>query len=88
MCFYPVLETCYDAAEHEKVFYFISVCSVMSYNCTMFLKLDRNSSNVVLINLGQTNLISGSMDFFQNLKGQSVGKKRKIKKIPNFLHWL
>ena len=30
--------------------------------------------------LGQTNLISGSTDFFQNLKGRSVGKKRKIKK--------
>ena len=38
--------------------------------------------------LGQTNLISRSMDLFQNLKGQSVGKKRKIKKKKNFLHWL
>ena len=27
--------------------------------------------------LGQTNLISGSTDFYQNLKGQSVGKKGK-----------
>ena len=34
--------------------------------------------------LGQTNLISGSTDFFQNLKGRSVGKKRKIKKNPQF----
>ena len=34
--------------------------------------------------LGQTNLISGSMDVFQNLKGRSVGKKRKIKKNPQF----
>ena len=33
-----------------------------------------------MIVLGQTNLISGSTDFFQNLKGRSVGKKRKIKK--------
>ena len=30
--------------------------------------------------LGQTNLTFGSKDFFQNLKGRSVGKKRKIKK--------
>ena len=30
--------------------------------------------------LGQTNLISGSMDFFQNLKGQLVGKKKESKK--------
>ena len=42
---------------------------------------------IVFLKLGQTNLISGSTDFFQNLKGRSVGKKRKIrKKIPNFLH--
>ena len=38
--------------------------------------------------LGQTNLISGSTGFFQNLKGRLVGKKRKIKKILHFLHWL
>ena len=37
-----------------------------------------------MIVLGQTNLISGSTDFFQNLKGRSVGKKRKIKKNPQF----
>ena len=38
--------------------------------------------------LDQTNLISGSTDFFQNLKGRSVGKKENKKKMPNFLHWL
>ena len=35
--------------------------------------------------LGQTILISGSTDFFQNLKGRSFGKKENK---PNFLHWL
>ena len=33
---------------------------------------------------GQTNLITGSTNLFQNLKGRSVGKKRKIKKNPQF----
>ena len=37
---------------------------------------------ISIINLGQTNLISGSTDIFQNLKGRSVGKKKKIKKNP------
>ena len=32
------------------------------------------------LKLGQTNLISGSTDFFQNLKGWSVGKKKENKK--------
>ena len=35
------------------------------------------------VQLDQTNLISGSTDFFQNLKGQSVGKKEN-KKNPHF----
>ena len=40
---------------------------------------------ISIINLGQTNLISGSTDFFQNLKGRSVGKKKENKKkSPNF----
>ena len=36
--------------------------------------------------LGQTNLISGSTDFFQNLKGRSVGREKKEnkKKSPIF----
>ena len=34
----------------------------------------------LLVELGQTNLISGSMNFFQNLKGLSVGEKRQNKK--------
>ena len=34
------------------------------------------------VQLDQTNLISGSTDFFQNLKGWS--EKRKIKKSPIF----
>ena len=36
--------------------------------------------------LGQTNLISGSTDVFQNLKGGSVGRKKKEnkKKSPIF----
>ena len=41
-------------------------------------------SGTIILRLGQTNLISGSTDFFQNLKGRSVGKKRKIKKNPQF----
>ena len=32
------------------------------------------------LGLGQTNLTSGSTDYFQNLKGRLVGKKKENKK--------
>ena len=54
----------------------------------MIALIDRLNILTGKLHSGQTNLISGSMDIFQNLKGRLVGKKRKIKKIPNFLHWL
>ena len=49
MCLYPVLETCNDAAEHEKALREneVNFTSVLPRH-SMFLKLDINTSDAVL----------------------------------------
>ena len=50
LCFCPVLETCYDVGEHEKVLReneakpsFLSALQVFYHIMIMFMKLDRNT---------------------------------------------
>ena len=47
-CLHPVLETCYDAAEHEKTSRDSLCLTSVRPRHSMFLKLDINASDAVL----------------------------------------
>ena len=47
-CLYPVLETCYDAAEHEKASRDSLCLTSVRPRHSMFLKLNINTSDAVL----------------------------------------
>ena len=64
-----------------SIFKVLFTLSLQNKSFTVVVRIEQM---IIHSNLGQVNLISGSTDFFQNLKGQSVGKKRKIKKNPQF----
>ena len=56
------------------------VLFTLSLQNKSFTVVVRIKQMIIHSNLGQANLISGSTDFFQNLKCQSVGKKKENKK--------